>query len=328
MLQELRIEQSYSRALYHAMTDICEPNPCFSCHPFIVMLTATVTKPVYTKHGYPNSQPKKYVYLQFLTFFPQTPQYNIQIMNLNPLTRFTATVPNYIKYRPNYPLELFNVLKTKYSSTSALNIVEFGAGTGIFTRQLHDNLQCKIIAIEPNDAMRKAGEEENGSRNVQFMKAPAENTGLTKGSSQGVVAAQAFHWFELDKVVPEINRICVPGSFCAAIWNDRTDEGINIDIERLLHQFSSSYPSMRRIEDTIIDLKARIPSGEEMSFKHQQVMDLDGFIGRLLSASYITHGVDDKEKFVQALKTTFDNHQKDGLVTSHYRCRMFHWLSQ
>ena len=99
-------------------------------------------------------------------------------------------------------------------------VADVGAGTGIFTSQLVE-AGCGPIAIEPVASMRHAIIEAHPT--VTVIDGTAENTGLDDNSVHTVVAAQAFHWFNHDAALAEIERILRPGGFLVCVWNVRDE---------------------------------------------------------------------------------------------------------
>ena len=39
-----------------------------------------------------------------------------------------------------------------------------------------------------------------------------------------MIAAQAFHWFDLERALPEIARVLVPGGRICLVWNYRNEK--------------------------------------------------------------------------------------------------------
>ncbi len=72
--------------------------------------------------------------------------------------RFSSRVENYVRYRPGYPPEILELLKKECGLTSDSVIAEIAFGTGIFTQMLLEDGN-RVIGVEPNDDMRRAGEE-------------------------------------------------------------------------------------------------------------------------------------------------------------------------
>ena len=53
---------------------------------------------------------------------------------------------------------MLDVLKSECGVSTASPIADIASGTGIFTRTLLEN-GSRVFGVEPNDEMRKAGEE-------------------------------------------------------------------------------------------------------------------------------------------------------------------------
>jgi SAM-dependent methyltransferase len=131
---------------------------------------------------------------------------------------FGGVVDAYDRARPGYPVEAAEWLVGRDAAT----VLELGAGTGKLTSQLvalgHD-----VLATDPDQAML-----DRLSRNlpeVRTVQASAEDLPLGADAYDVVVAAQAFHWFDLDRALPEIARVLSPGGHLALVWNTR-DESI------------------------------------------------------------------------------------------------------
>ena len=122
---------------------------------------------------------------------------------------------------------------------------DVGAGTGICSRQLAER-GLRVIAVEPNDAMREQGERANGAPDITWRKGSAETTGLAAASVDMVVMASSFHWPDFDHAVREFHRILRPGGLFMALWNTRRFESnpLLVEIEDHLHAL---VPELRRV---------------------------------------------------------------------------------
>lgn len=74
---------------------------------------------------------------------------------LNPQSRFSDRAQDYAKYRPSYPSEAIDCILAGLETSGIA--ADIGAGTGISSRLLADR-GVKVIAIEPNAAMKQAAE--------------------------------------------------------------------------------------------------------------------------------------------------------------------------
>jgi predicted O-methyltransferase YrrM len=71
--------------------------------------------------------------------------------------RYEALAEQYSQYRPRYPDQLISHLAALIAKSPGANlVVDVGAGTGIFTRQLRAALpdEIRIVGIEPGPSMR------------------------------------------------------------------------------------------------------------------------------------------------------------------------------
>jgi SAM-dependent methyltransferase len=131
---------------------------------------------------------------------------------------FGGVVDAYDRARPTYPVEAAEWMVGRDAAT----VLELGAGTGKLTAQLV-SLGHDVLATDPDQEML-----DRLSRNlpeVRTLQASAEDLPLGADAFDVVVAAQAFHWFDLDLALPEIARVLKPGGHLALVWNTR-DESI------------------------------------------------------------------------------------------------------
>lgn len=118
---------------------------------------------------------------------------------------------NYAQSRPTYPeslaIELANLCASK------THAVDIGCGTGQLSVLLASQFD-KVTALDPS-----ASQIENAQQNahVAYKIQGAEDTGIDNQSADLVVAAQAAHWFDLDKFYTEVKRIIRPNGILALI---------------------------------------------------------------------------------------------------------------
>jgi SAM-dependent methyltransferase len=247
---------------------------------------------------------------------------------MKPTERFTDRVENYIRYRPNYPAQVLELLRDEMNLNENSTVADIGSGTGIFTRQLLQT-GCRVFGVEPNEAMRRAADEFlRGFPNFKNIEGAAEATNLPDASVDFVAAAQAFHWFDAEKTRAEFRRILRPRGFVVLIWNERqlASTAFLRDYEQLLLEFGTDYAEVRhdKISETIlrdffqIDFQMR-------SFQNVQTVDFDGLKGRLLSASYAPNAAHPRfTEMLLELERLFKSHQTAGKVEIIYDTRVFY----
>ncbi|MEZ5230626.1 MAG: class I SAM-dependent methyltransferase [Acidimicrobiales bacterium] len=130
-------------------------------------------------------------------------------------TGFGSNAEIYAGVRPSYHLALVERFVEAYGRGQ---VVELGAGTGIFTHQLLD-AGVVPVAIEPVAAMRDQLAETCAP--VVPLDGTAEETGLPDDGADTVVVAQAFHWFDHGPALDEIRRVLRRGGHLVCVWNVR-----------------------------------------------------------------------------------------------------------
>lgn len=241
--------------------------------------------------------------------------------------RFTDRVDNYIKYRPGYPREILNLLREEGKLDITASIADVGSGTGIFT-QLLLNQGYTVYAVEPNAAMRQAGDGLlHHYPNYHSINGTAEATGLAPETVNMVVCAQAFHWFNTLKTKAEFARILKPGGKVALIWNNRQIDADDFSMayEQLLQQQSSDYKRVNHQNLTEADFNAFFKSGYTFhKYPNMQLFDEAGFIGRALSSSYVpSPDTPEGAKFLENLKAIFNQYHIDGQVSVQYQTEVY-----
>jgi SAM-dependent methyltransferase len=131
---------------------------------------------------------------------------------------FGKVAESYDRGRPGYPREAVEWLV----GSGSKSVLELGAGTGKLTRTLVD-LGHDVHATDPDEAMLEV--LRGHLPDVRTSVGSAEHIPAPDLTYDVVVAGQAFHWFDLDKALPEISRVLNPGGTLALAWNQR-DESI------------------------------------------------------------------------------------------------------
>ena len=129
--------------------------------------------------------------------------------------RFKGFANLYDNTRPVCPEYVVNIL-TRYIGQNPKTVVDMGCGTGLSTLVWKDTAN-KIIGVEPNEDMRtKAITNANEHKNIEFINAFSDNTGLGENIADIVTCSQSFHWMEPVSTLREIYRVLKPGGVFAA----------------------------------------------------------------------------------------------------------------
>lgn len=243
----------------------------------------------------------------------------------NPTQRFTGRVESYRRYRPSYPPELVDLLRSACSLTPGSVIADIAAGTGRLT-EIFLAGGFPVVAVEPNAEMRAAcAELTQNFPQLRIADGTAEATGLPDHSIDLITVAQAMHWFDLDKARAEFVRILKPGGWCAIIYNNRPPAGdaFHEGYEHLLHEFGIDYTAVKSQHMGRKRLAAFFaPSPMECTvLLNEQLFDLEGLEGRVLSSSYMPQPGHPRSATMRAaIRSLFDQTQTGGQVAMKHNC--------
>jgi len=246
----------------------------------------------------------------------------------NPTQRFSSRVENYVRYRPGYPTDVLELLKRECGLTPESVIADIASGTGIFTRMLAENGN-HVFGVEPNDEMRRAGEQflRSCSRFTSIA-GTAEATALHDHSVDIVTAAQAAHWFDREKARREFVRILKPGGWSVLLWNERRTDSTPFlrEYEQLLLTYGTDYQEVRHERTTAEIADFFTPSPFRVHrLEMRQEVDYAGLEGRLLSSSY-TPGPEhaNYQSMLRELRRIFDAHRVHDRVSLEYNTLVYY----
>jgi SAM-dependent methyltransferase len=150
-------------------------------------------------------------------------------------TSFGSVAAVYERGRPPYPPAALDWLLPP----GARRVLDLGAGTGKLTRLLTER-GLDVVAVEPSEGMR--AELARVLPEVRALEGTAERIPLADGAVDAVLAAQAWHWVDPARAVPEVARVLAPGGTLGLVWNIR-DERVDWvgRLGRLLHQSGDQY---------------------------------------------------------------------------------------
>ncbi|MDB6021858.1 MAG: Methyltransferase [Pedosphaera sp.] len=233
--------------------------------------------------------------------------------------RFSSRVENYVKYRPGYPAAVVDFLKSECQLVPAHTIADVGSGTGKLTELFLQNGN-RVIGIEPNKEMREAAERLlSAYPRFQSIAATAEATTLPDHSVDMITAGQAFHWFDRQKARQEFLHILKPAGWVVLIWNDRkTDASLFLAAyEEFLQTYGTDYLAVnhKNVDAEMIGSFFGAGGFKRATFPNEQIFDLGGLQGRLLSSSYAPEAGHPKHvPMLEALGAIFHQHAVNGKV--------------
>lgn len=136
--------------------------------------------------------------------------------DVDPARSFDLAADAYARARPGYPDEAVRWLV----DGDARDVLEVAAGTGKLTAGLRA-AGHRVVATDVSATMlaRLAATVPD----TRVAAGAAEQLPVRSRSADVVVGAQAFHWFDLARALPEAARVLRPGGVLALVWNARDD---------------------------------------------------------------------------------------------------------
>ncbi|QLL08466.1 class I SAM-dependent methyltransferase [Mycobacterium vicinigordonae] len=129
---------------------------------------------------------------------------------------FGSAAAAYERGRPTYPPEAIDWLL----SSGARKVLDLGAGTGKLTTRLVER-GLDVVAVDPVPEMLEVLSA-SLPKTVALL-GTAEEIPLEDNSVDAVLVAQAWHWVDPARAVPEVARVLRPGGRLGLVWNTRDE---------------------------------------------------------------------------------------------------------
>ena len=227
---------------------------------------------------------------------------------------FAGVADAYERSRPGYPDDAVRWL----AGAGSCDVLDLGAGTGKLTRSLVA-LGHRVIAVEPLEQM--LAELRRAVPGAEALLGSAEMIPVPDASVDVVTCAQAFHWFDHDRALPEIARVLRPGGRLALIWNMRDEREAWVD------ELSDAMVGRTRFVSRTAELIERSglfePSEHEV-FDHSQDIDRTALQELVLSRSYCAVLTpEERVPILEKVDRIFDEHARDGILRLPYMTECF-----
>jgi SAM-dependent methyltransferase len=243
------------------------------------------------------------------------------LSELRPLERFSGLANLYARCRPDYPAAAIDFVIQHCGLAPGALLVDVGSGTGISSRQFAER-GLRVLAIEPNaDMRRQAREDTAAALAYEARDGRAEATGLPDASADGVLAAQAFHWFVADAALHEFSRILKPSGWVVLMWNERDETDLATAAYGNVvgpSKEAMSVEGPRRQARKALGTCPLFHKAGQRLFGHAQTLDEEGLLGRAFSASYAPREAGERELYAAALREVFARFQERGVMQLKY----------
>ena len=129
---------------------------------------------------------------------------------------FGSAAAAYERGRPSYPPEAIDWLLP----TGARKVLDLGAGTGKLTTRLVER-GLDVVAVDPIPDMLEVLRA--SLPETRAVLGTAEEIPLEDNSVDAVLVAQAWHWVDPDRAIPEVARVLRRGGRLGLVWNTRDE---------------------------------------------------------------------------------------------------------
>ena len=129
---------------------------------------------------------------------------------------FGSAAAAYERGRPSYPPEAIDWLLP----AGARDVLDLGAGTGKLTTRLVER-GLDVVAVDPIPDMLEVLRA--SLPDTPALEGTAEEIPLEDNSVDAVLVAQAWHWVDPARALPEVARVLRPGGRLGLVWNTRDE---------------------------------------------------------------------------------------------------------
>jgi SAM-dependent methyltransferase len=204
----------------------------------------------------------------------------------HPLVEGFADAAGYDRARPRYDARVAALLMAELDLEEGSPVLELGAGTGQLSGALLE-ANLDLVAVEPLEATRELLAAAIGGERVRAGR--AEEIPLADASVQAVMAADAFHWFDERRAMPEIKRVLRPGGGVAILRTaPAIDEPWSRELGELIMEvrpehpaFNDRAPAAALVEDPAFGPVSALDSTSERE------LDRDGILALVGSFSWV-----------------------------------------
>jgi SAM-dependent methyltransferase len=247
---------------------------------------------------------------------------------VTPARSFDLVADAYDRARPSYPDDALTwLLDGPRRAASRPHVVEVGAGTG----QLTERLLARGCTVTATDASRvMLTRLARRTPQAQVVVGTAEEIPVATHRADLVVAAQAFHWFDADRVLMQAARVLRPGGQFAVIWNTRDER---IPWVKRLGRIIGPGTAVEQPDPTgAIDETGMFETVQRSTFRFWQPLYRDNLRDLVISRSHVAVMSDlERERVLRKVDDLYEEYGRsaDGMllpyVTTVCRATVLPW---
>jgi SAM-dependent methyltransferase len=200
---------------------------------------------------------------------------------------FSAQAASYSKYRPEYPLALFDWLLAVCPGREAAWDCATGNG------QVAHTLAQYFKQVTATDISEQQLKQAVSLPNVQYELAPAEQTHFLDHSFDLITVGQALHWFDFGRFFTEAQRVLKPGGLLATFGYGlvRVVPSIDVLVSHFYLEIVGPYwdQERRHVDHAYQSIPFPWPEIQAPSLSTNCDWTVDQFLGYLSTWSAVQH---------------------------------------
>jgi ubiquinone/menaquinone biosynthesis C-methylase UbiE len=129
-------------------------------------------------------------------------------------SHFDALADCYDRFRIGYADELYDAI-FEYGLRPGASVLDVGTGTGLAAAALVAR-GCSVTGLDASEVM--LGRARGRVPGASFVNGSATDLPFANASFDAATSAQAFHWFDQERALSELERVVRPGGTVAVWW--------------------------------------------------------------------------------------------------------------
>ena len=244
--------------------------------------------------------------------------------------KFDGLSDDYDRYRPRYPLELFETMLNTFKYRKHLSIADVGAGTGIALESIVDVLgpEHDYHAIDVSSDMIRQGKKKFPY--VHWHQGQSEILLPQMDSLDIVVCAQSFQWMNRPQLMSAVSKKLKAGGVMCVIQNNRNFEESDFlaDYETLLESMSPGYSRYYRNYDFLQEMVDffKASAQDVVLHTHDWTMTIpsEAFVGMSKSSTQAQRAISEHGyEYLKQLNTLIAKHKVNGSLDILYRSELY-----